>query len=486
MGPRMAISKAVAVFLGPSLPRSRAAEILDADYYPPARMGDVYRLVASGVRIIVLIDGIFRGAAAVWHRELLEAMDHGICVIGASSMGALRAAELHTFGMIGVGTIFEWYRDGLIDGDDEVALLHSDADDGYRLLSQPLVNTRYRLQTAVERGELTPQEAREAIAHVKKVPFMWRTHGELLASEVVARWPDDARRCVKSMLDDANLDLKARDAERVLEYASARLARGEVRPPIVDRPAPSRYYRATSKRKRGLRHPNGHFVRGEEIWDQICSDRTLVRRCLAEAATRFYLGSLAEYWEVRCPDEYVNSIRSQWDARHRVDDLGPWLVANGLTVAERRELLRQHALVSWMIEQGPATFGLDFSLFSRLPELWARRCERNGSKGDGCDDDETRAAKRCFLAAWARVRGIRCPDTAVERTEEQLGGVDARTALGMGIDQWRLLVAELACSDWIVHQQPYRFGHSGWAPITAVLEELQITGRAAQLVADSR
>lgn len=448
-------------------------------------MGDVYRLVASGVRIIVLIDGVFHGAAAIWHRELLEAMDHGICVIGASSMGALRAAELHSLGMVGVGEIFEWYRDGVIDGDDEVALLHSDADDGYRLLSQPLVDTRHRLMTAVQRGGLTPEQARDAIAHVKKVPFMWRTHGELLASEVVARWPEDERRCLRSALDDADLDLKARDAERALEHASARLARGDVRSPAVDRPAPSRYYRATSTRKRGLRHPKGHLVSGEEVWDRICSDRALVRECLAEAATRFYLDSLAEHWAVQCPDEHVEAFGERWNERHGVDELGPWLMANGLTVAEQRELLRQHALVSWMLEQGPAAFGLDFSLFSRLPELWARERGKEGTRGDGCSDP-ARAARQCFLAAWARVRGICCPEAVVERTEQELGGVDARTTLGLGIEPWRGLVAELACSDWIVHQQPYRFGYTGWAPITAVLEELQITGRAAQLVAEER
>ncbi|MCA9708930.1 MAG: hypothetical protein KDK70_24000, partial [Myxococcales bacterium] len=158
---------------------------------------------------------------------------------------------------------------------------------------------------------------------------------------------------------------------------------------------------------------------------------------------------------------------------------------NGLTVAEQRELLRQHALVSWMVEQGPATFGLDFSPFSRLPELWARRRRQEGTGGDGCND-QGRAARQCLLAAWARARGIRCPDAVVERGEQELGGIDARGSLGIGIEQWRGLVTELACSDWIVHQQPYRFGYTGWAPITAVLEELQLTGRAAQLVAEER
>jgi hypothetical protein len=39
-------------------------------------------------------------------------------------MGALRAAELHTFGMVGVGRVFEGYRDGVYEDDDEVAVVH--------------------------------------------------------------------------------------------------------------------------------------------------------------------------------------------------------------------------------------------------------------------------------------------------------------------------------------------------------------------------
>jgi len=83
----------------------RAAAILDADYYPPARKGDVYRIISSGVKTIILIDGVFHSAPSVWQRELLDAMEEGIQVLGASSMGALRAAELHQFGMVGFGVI---------------------------------------------------------------------------------------------------------------------------------------------------------------------------------------------------------------------------------------------------------------------------------------------------------------------------------------------------------------------------------------------
>ena len=48
-------------------------------------------------------------------------MAAGTQVFGAASMGALRAAELAPFGMIGVGAIFAAYRDGRLTGDDEVA-----------------------------------------------------------------------------------------------------------------------------------------------------------------------------------------------------------------------------------------------------------------------------------------------------------------------------------------------------------------------------
>ena len=102
------------------------------------------------MRRIVLIDGLFHGVPAVWQREIVAAMDDGIEVLGASSMGALRAAELAHYGMVGHGTIFGWYRDGVIDGDDEVALLHGDAADGFLPLSEPLVNLRATLARAVD------------------------------------------------------------------------------------------------------------------------------------------------------------------------------------------------------------------------------------------------------------------------------------------------------------------------------------------------
>ncbi|WP_337689644.1 TfuA-like protein [Mycetohabitans sp. B46] len=166
----------IAVFLGPSCPLDEArTHLAGADYFPPAARGSFYDIINDGYQIIVLIDGFFYGKLSVWHKEMLYALDSGIVVIGASSMGALRAAELQGTGIIGAGTIFGWYRDGLIDGDDEVALLHESTQDNYTGLTIPLVNLRWQLMRAVEDGLIDSRSEALIIDRAKQMCFTERT-----------------------------------------------------------------------------------------------------------------------------------------------------------------------------------------------------------------------------------------------------------------------------------------------------------------------
>src|SRR5262245_31018092 len=132
------------VFTGPTLPVSDARSMLDAVYLPPVQQGDVYRAVAQHrPRALGIIDGYFQHVPSVWHKEILWAMAEGIHVFGSASMGALRAAELAAFGMRGIGRIFaayrtgvfEPYREGGFEDEDEVAIVHGPADGGYASLS---------------------------------------------------------------------------------------------------------------------------------------------------------------------------------------------------------------------------------------------------------------------------------------------------------------------------------------------------------------
>ena len=232
------------VFVGPTLPHAAArAEVLEAApglrvrLSGPARQGDVWRALRLRPRVIALIDGVFEASPSVWHHELLDALDAGVLLFGAASMGALRAAELQPQGMIGVGRIFARYSGGL-DDDAAVALLHAGPEHGWRPLTVPLVNAGHALAAAAQASVLTPAELRRALAAARGLHYQARTWEALLAgarlpAPALARW----RRFAAAGLPD----LKADDARLCLREAARAAAAqrsGAVRPPARPRARP--------------------------------------------------------------------------------------------------------------------------------------------------------------------------------------------------------------------------------------------------------
>lgn len=169
----------VVVFLGPSLRREDAERILSADYRPPAARGDIPQAVADGARVIGLIDGVFFQECSVGHREILAALRQGVKVVGASSMGALRASELDGLGMEGVGEVYRRYRSGEIVADDEVALVY-DPESGLSL-SEPLVNVRYAVEMAEAEGIISHESGCAIIAAAEKMYYPDRTYARICA-----------------------------------------------------------------------------------------------------------------------------------------------------------------------------------------------------------------------------------------------------------------------------------------------------------------
>jgi hypothetical protein len=203
------------VFLGPTLPLDTARGHLEAQYLPPAGQGDVYRAAAAGARSIGIVDGYFERIPSVWHKEVLWAMAQGARVYGSASMGALRAAELADFGMVGVGRIFEWYRSGQLEDDDEVALLHGPAESGYRAGSEPLVNMRATLARAEEEGILSSAAREDLLAVAKGMHYTERSYPRML--EVAAGAVDERIvRSLRSWVGQGAVDQKAADAVAML------------------------------------------------------------------------------------------------------------------------------------------------------------------------------------------------------------------------------------------------------------------------------
>jgi hypothetical protein len=208
------------VFLGPSLSVEVAKRYLPAVYHRPAAQGDVLRVLPQRPRLIGIIDGYFETVPAVWHKEILHAMSVGVHVLGAASMGALRAAELEPFGMVGVGQVFEWYRSGAIEDDDEVAVAHGPADSGYRAASEAMVNIRHAVASAQAASLITPAVAARLLEAAKALHYSERDYKRLLEP---LRDEIDADALLEYFLS-LRPKLKERDAILLLERAAALLA----------------------------------------------------------------------------------------------------------------------------------------------------------------------------------------------------------------------------------------------------------------------
>jgi hypothetical protein len=206
----------IVVFLGPSLPEARAREILAADFRPPAKRGDICRAAREGAEIICLIDGVFFQDCSVAHKEVLYALERGAKVIGASSMGALRAAELDVYGMEGVGEIYQAYKRGDLVSDDEVALIFDPLT--FEPLSEPMVNIRHNLARAVEDDVIDPQVYDILLEAAVSLYFPHRTYERmikacegLISEEILER--------LQRFIREGRRDLKMEDAKTALQRA---------------------------------------------------------------------------------------------------------------------------------------------------------------------------------------------------------------------------------------------------------------------------
>jgi hypothetical protein len=253
----------VVAFLGPSLPAEEARRIAPCRVLPPARAGDVLAVLPERPLAIALVDGLFDTTPSPWQREILAALEDGVAVFGGASMGALRAAELERFGVVGVGRIFRWYRDGTIDDDAEVALLHADAARGWRPLTVPLVAVRAAAEAARAERVLSPRDARALVAAGRSIPYAERTWPRVLAA-----LPARLRAPVEGFLPRAP-DPKAEDARACVEAAAAfaRARRQGAPPPPAPPPGatPSLLRRARLAHARAVVPGGGAVAAGDVL-----------------------------------------------------------------------------------------------------------------------------------------------------------------------------------------------------------------------------
>ena len=164
------------LFIGPSLPKD--VDLSMFNIFPPIKAGDIYKIITHGYNRIGIVDGVFHGQPSIWHREILNAVDLGIEVLGSSSMGALRASEMDTMGVRGIGKVYKWYQENRINGDDEVALSHLPIKP-YTSMTIPLVDIR-NILVEVLSMKIETEEHGKIIKTCRTVPYWNRTNKTLL------------------------------------------------------------------------------------------------------------------------------------------------------------------------------------------------------------------------------------------------------------------------------------------------------------------
>lgn len=218
-------SARIVIFSGPTLSaeeaRREVPDLADASWRPPVAQGDLYLAARERPWGIGIIDGYFDRLASVWHKEILWALDQGVHVFGAASLGALRAVECAPFGMVGVGEIYAAFASGELSDDDEVTVFHGPAATGYAAGSEAMVNLRTTFAAAAAAGVIDEATRGALVAIAKALLYPERGAALVLEQARRAGLPAPEIEALVAWLPTGRVDQKKLDALAMLRRMAA-------------------------------------------------------------------------------------------------------------------------------------------------------------------------------------------------------------------------------------------------------------------------
>lgn len=441
----------VFLFLGPTMPAAEARAVLDATCLPPARQGDVARLVgARRARAIGIVDGYFQHVPSLWHKEVLWALCAGVHVFGAASMGALRAAELADFGMQGVGRIFEAYRSGRFapyadpfEDDDEVAVIHAPAELGFAPLSAALVDIRATLARAAEAGVLAAPTRDRLLAAAKALFYHERSFEGLPLLGRAQSLPEREIAALEAWLPNGRVEQKRADARLMLEAMRDVLATGPPPPEIGWRFAPTTLWQRVVAAGGDVEDPDGGPTAGEVLDELRLADREGFRRARRAALARLLALGGAPHRPASPArgdlDRTVAALRRRFGLFGR-PAIERWLADNGLALADFDRLAAEEARLEALEREGGGALERHLLDHLRLEgtyaDLAARARAKRAALSDGEPDD---ASQRLAALLWFCQHRLRCevPDDA-EAFARELGFADLKAFHRALVREYRL------------------------------------------------
>jgi hypothetical protein len=223
------------------------------------------------------------------------------------------------------------------------------------------------------------------------------------------------------------------------------------------------------------------FIRGNEI----CTGRELLNVDLLKAmqinlSKHCFIQEWAQQNCIVYPEENLESDIADWEKVHGIVCVLKWWQSNGLTFCSYRELMRDRLAIDWITNQGPEYFGIPVNLEKSIQE------ELQITDSDFLAISEKKStalryklSQRYFILEWATKNNI-FPDRQgkiyLEKKEQE-----SISANSLNRDFDRSILQKRAFEEWIVKQSPNYFGIP-WSFPSALCRELQITGKAADLL----
>lgn len=200
------------VFLGPSIRREKVKVPANTKIAGPIRRGDLDSF--HEFDRFVVIDGEFDQSLSVSPKEILRILDQGKSVIGASSMGALRASELKDFGMVGLGWVYRMFVRAAVRQDDDVALTFNPLN--FLPTTVPMVNVKYWMEEGRKQGAICNRDGAAVIRAARRVFYADRTEA-LLRDLVESQLGHLKTQQLLEVSGGTIPDIKSMDAREALE-----------------------------------------------------------------------------------------------------------------------------------------------------------------------------------------------------------------------------------------------------------------------------
>ena len=336
-------------------------------------------------------------------------------------MGALRAAELDSFGMHGVGWVYRAFSDETLDRDDEVAVRHATAEDGYRPLSEAMVNIRRTVAAAEQQGIISAATAGILVTTGTALFYHDRTWPELLRAAEGTRAGPAELDALRRWLPAGRIDQQAADAVAMLREMRGFLAADPAPQQVSWSMASTAMWEVAKRRADAL--PRDRAVGSRLMLEAILDEIRLLGPDAFEAACRrsllrVFAADFAEREGLTVEGDgmhhAVTGFRVSRNLRQD-SELTRFLADNDLSAEDFERLVVTDEMVRWACGQAEwEAFGAlldDLRLNGQYPQLAARaRAKLEDDWSSGAPAGTAGPEQAAIQWYFAERRGRAVPD----------------------------------------------------------------------------